>query len=284
MNTLEVAERAAERGGPGALALVTRERSLLLRFAASRPTQSTGIDDVTIEIAVPLRGNVGRASTNAVDDESLADCAARARLAAEAAEAVHDGNFPGFDPYYDAVALEAYDPATAELDPAVRRSGPGRRVRRGGRARRGGARDLDGRRAGPSLGDRRRRGLGVAQRCVHEGDLHRAERPQWLRVAGGRRGGRTFGGCACRACCPEGGRGGESVELPPGEYPVVFEPQAVGWLLDLLGETAFNGLAHAEGRGALAGRMREPVAAPAINLSDSPTSPRTLPRTSTPRA
>ena len=25
------------------------------------------------------------------------------------------------------------------------------------------------------------------------------------------------------------------MELPPGEYPVVFEPQAVGWLLDLLG-------------------------------------------------
>ena len=64
--------------------------------------------------------------------------------------------------------------------------------------------------------------------------------------------------------------GGEPVELPPGEYPVVFEPQAVGWLLDLLGATAFNGLAHAEGRGALAGRLGQRVAAPAINLSDSP--------------
>ncbi len=71
---------------------------------------------------------------------------------------------------------------------------------------------------------------------------------------------------------------GEPVDLGPGEYPVVFEPQAVGWLLDLLGETAFNGLAHAEGRGALSGRLRETVAAPAINLSDSPTSARTLPR------
>ena len=56
MNTLEVAERAAGHAGSGALALVTQERSLMLRFAASRPTQSTGIDDVTVEIAVPLRG------------------------------------------------------------------------------------------------------------------------------------------------------------------------------------------------------------------------------------
>jgi predicted Zn-dependent protease len=52
----------------------------------------------------------------------------------------------------------------------------------------------------------------------------------------------------------------------------------VGWLLDLLGATALNGLAHAEGRGALVGRLGQRVASPAINLSDSPASSRTLPR------
>ena len=36
------------------------------------------------------------------------------------------------------------------------------------------------------------------------------------------------------------------------------------------GLTAFNGLAHAEGRGALVGRLGDQVAAPAINLADSP--------------
>jgi predicted Zn-dependent protease len=71
---------------------------------------------------------------------------------------------------------------------------------------------------------------------------------------------------------------GEPAELPAGEYPVVFEPHAVGWLLDLLGSAAFNGLAHAEGRGALAGRLGTTVAAPAVNLSDSPRNERTLPR------
>jgi predicted Zn-dependent protease len=67
-------------------------------------------------------------------------------------------------------------------------------------------------------------------------------------------------------------------ELPPGEYPVVMEPRAVGSLLELLGETALNGLAYAEGRGALVGRLGEQVAAPAINLADSPQSHATLPR------
>jgi PmbA protein len=49
-------------------------------------------------------------------------------------------------------------------------------------------------------------------------------------------------------------------------------------LLEQLGALAFNGLAHAEGRGALAGRLGTRVAAPAINLSDAPRFRGTLPR------
>ena len=190
VNTLEVAERAAGHAGPEALALVTHERSLMLRFAASRPTQSTGIDDVTVEIAVPLRGNVGRAATNAVDDQSLADCAARARLAAEAAAATHDGSFPGFAPSSEATVLKSFDPATAELDPAT-----------GGTALADAFVEAEAHgveahgiwtvaeqdQAWATAGPGRR---GAPNRCVHEGDLHRAERAQRLRVAGGR-------GCGC---------------------------------------------------------------------------------------
>ncbi|MEA2392543.1 MAG: hypothetical protein QOJ82_434, partial [Solirubrobacteraceae bacterium] len=68
------------------------------------------------------------------------------------------------------------------------------------------------------------------------------------------------------------------VEIEPGEYTVVLEHDAVGTLLEFLGFLAFNGLAHAEGRGALAGRLGQRVAASAINLADSPRLHRTLPR------
>ena len=44
---------------------MVRERSLMLRFAADRPTQATAIDDVTVELAVLRDGHVGRATTNA---------------------------------------------------------------------------------------------------------------------------------------------------------------------------------------------------------------------------
>ncbi|MCW2991443.1 MAG: hypothetical protein JWM73_2037, partial [Solirubrobacterales bacterium] len=71
---------------------------------------------------------------------------------------------------------------------------------------------------------------------------------------------------------------GEAAAIEPGRYPVVLESPAVGALLGFLGYLAFNGLSHAEGRGALSDRLGTRVAAPAINLSDSPRFARTLPR------
>ena len=86
---------AAGHAGPGAFALVTQRALADVALRRGRPTQATAIDDVTVEIAVPLDGHVGSAATNAVDDAALADCAARARLAAEAAAVTGDGQLPG---------------------------------------------------------------------------------------------------------------------------------------------------------------------------------------------
>jgi predicted Zn-dependent protease len=71
---------------------------------------------------------------------------------------------------------------------------------------------------------------------------------------------------------------GELAEIGPGTYPVVLGEDALGLLLGFLGGLAFNGLAHAEGRGALSGRLGTRVASAAINLSDSPRFAGTLPR------
>jgi PmbA protein len=276
----ELAERAVAKAGPEGLALVTHERSLMLRFAAGRPTQSTAIDDLTVEIAVPLNGHVGRAATNALDEAGLADCAKRARLAAEAAAVSGEGRFPGFDPQPEAVlAGHPLDAATAELDPAV---------------------GADALRAAFAVGDER----GVEAHGIW---TVAEQRQGWAlgdAGAGGERRTDAFMKVICIAPTGRSGyaasssvavsdldpralaeqaaskavQGGEPAELPPGEYPVVFEAHAVGWLCDLLAGCAFNGLAHAEGRGALDGKIGEPVAAPAINLADSPGHPRTLRR------
>src|SRR5919197_3147774 len=91
-----LAERALGRAGDDGLACATRERSVLLRFAGSRSTQATSVDDLTVEVAVVRDGHVGRAATNGATDGALRECARRAVAAAEAAAASGPAAFPGF--------------------------------------------------------------------------------------------------------------------------------------------------------------------------------------------
>jgi len=278
--TDELADRAAGHGGPDAFALVTRERSLMLRFAAGRPTQTTAIEDVTIEIAIPFHGHVGRAATNEIDDGALAKCAERARLAARAAETSGgEGHFPGFGQAdHDLVVRETFDPATAELDPE-----------------RGAAALADAFEVAAAHGLEAHGIWTVAEQeqgwaTEDDGEAERRT-DAFMKVICIAPSGRSgyaasssvaVGDISARELAESAARkalaAGEQAELPPGEYPVVFESHAVGWLCDLLAGCAFNGLAHAEGRGALDGRLGEQVAASQIDLADVPAHPDTLPR------
>ena len=282
MSALELAERALREAGPDALALVTRERSLLLRFAANRPTQATEVDDLTVELAVVRRGHVGRAETNATDDEALAACARRAAAAADAAAAAGDGTFPGFA---EPVGGSALAPAGAPFEAAT-----------------GGAALADmfeitadaGLEAHGSWSAAQveravaRPGSGVAEVngdafmkviCMTPGrDDGRSGYASQSAASAATLEPRALAGRAASKALGSFARSRARAQLEAGEYPVVFEPDAMRSLIDLLASTAFNGLAHAEGRGALAGRLGESVAAPAINISDSPVFPRTLPR------
>jgi PmbA protein len=71
---------------------------------------------------------------------------------------------------------------------------------------------------------------------------------------------------------------GDPATLPAGDYHVVIESHGLGELLGMLASAAFDGMAHEEGRGALAGRLGTRVASPGVNLADSPRLAATLPR------
>jgi PmbA protein len=280
VTALDLAERAVAHAEPGVLAHVVRERSLLLRFAAGKPTQATAVDDLTVEHAVIRRGHVGRADTNATDDESLAACARRAAAAAAAAAAAGDGVYPGFPARSEARrAGGGHDAATALLDPGQ------------GAAALAAAFDV------ATEAGLEAHGIWTAaevERAVIAGEAGLTERTTdaYMKVIcigpdDGRSGyaahttvaaGELDARALAERAAAKALRSGEPAELGPGEYPVVFEPDGVGTLLDLLGFSAFNGLAHAEGRGALSDRLGAQVAAPAVNLSDSPRFARTLPR------
>ena len=78
---IELAERALGFADGEAQATVVRERSLLSRFAVSRPTQATEVDDLTVSILRVHDGHTGSADTNATTDEALESLVEDARTA-----------------------------------------------------------------------------------------------------------------------------------------------------------------------------------------------------------
>lgn len=276
----DIAERAAGVAGSGALVRIVRERSIVLRFALSRPTQSTAVDDVTVEVAALHRGHVGRATTNRLDDDALAACAQRARAAAVAAEAAAgEGAYPGFPLPRPGRTHDGHDADTAALDPA-----PGgdalaaafAAAEPHGLEAHGVWSAAEVETAIATRGE-------VATDTVTDAFMKvvcidpRTGRSGYASASGSAIGALDPAATAARAAA-KAAASGEPAQLPPGEYPVVMEPDGVGIMLDQLAWTAFNGLAHVEERGALVDRLGTQVAVPSINLSDSPRSSVGLPR------
>lgn len=276
-----VAEQALRAAGAGdALATVSHERSLTLRFARSRPTQATSVDDLAVEVAALRDGHVGRATTNAVDDDALERCAHSAVRAAEvAARIAGPGDYPGFPPPGGPRRSAGHDPATARLDPLVGGEALSTAFEVAGEAgaqasgiwTAGELQTAIASSAGALLCDRV---TNAFVKVVAFGQGGRSGYAAQTATAAGALDTAAVAGRAARKAVAAG----VAVELDPGEYAVVMEPDAVHELLWVLGSTAFNGLLHAEGRGALHGRLGTRVAAAAVNVSDAPSYAATLPR------
>jgi PmbA protein len=283
-SALDLAERALAAAPAGdALAQVTHERSLTMRFALSRPTQSTAIDDLTVLVAVARDGRVGTATTNLTSDDALAACGRAAAAAAEAAaRTAGPGDYPGFPSPGEPRPHDGFDLQTAALDPAA--GGEALEQAFAACAQHGveahgtwSAGDMStavASRAGAHAQDR------VTDVFMKVTGIAPSGRSGYAAGAAASLAGidpRTLAGrAAAKAAVPL--PGGDVLKLPPGEYRVVLEADAVGELLAWLGMLAHNGLAYAEDRSALCGRLGERVAAARINLADSPRFARTLPR------
>jgi PmbA protein len=281
---LELAERALALAGGRVAAefqvTVVRERSLLSRFARSAPTQATAVDDTSVEILCLRDGHTASASTNRLDDDALRATAARAQAAARAAagSGPGPGTHPGFADPAAPTPHEGFDAGTAELD-AARAAGALRTafavaaehgIETFGVWTEGDLQTAIAASTGVRLLDRTTDAFMKVICRDHDGRSGYACDAAAAGVA------LDPEALARRAAGKVSGR--PLAVLGPGSYPVVLEPEAVGVLLEFLGDLAHNGLAHAEGRGALSDRLGTRVAAPAITLTDTPAHPRTLPR------
>lgn len=266
---------------------VTRERSLLSRFAVSRPTQATRVDDISTSVLVVRDGHVGTAETNDLTDDGLRAVVRSAEAAADAVRlsASGAGEHPGLagppasGSYPDHGGL---DLATTGLDPAVA----------GGalRAAFDGCEPAGLQAFGAWTAGRVTTAIASSRGIAASDDVTDAHlkliardgttgRTGWAAGMTGGVGALDVAGIVSRAVGKvRAAQGVEPLDLAPGEYPVVFEADAVGLLLDMLGDVAFNGLAHAEGRGTLVDRLGTAVAAPSITLVDTPADALTLPR------
>jgi predicted Zn-dependent protease len=277
---LDLAERALRHTDGDAQVLVTRERSLTSRFARSSPTQATEVDDCAVSVLRVHDGHTGAADTNDLTDDGLRAAARRADAAARAAAraAGAPGEYPGLPAPANARGHEGFDAETARLEAA--RAGDALRTAFAACAEN----DLEAfgiwtagaveTAVASSTGVRGRDAVtDVFMKVIARDEQGRSG---WGADAAAAAGAIDPAAIASRAVAKVART--EPVGIEPGEYAAVLEPDAVGLLLEFLGGLAFNGLAHAEGRGALDGRLGTLVATPAINLSDSPRFARTLPR------
>lgn len=280
MSPEELAERAVGILSDDALVTAERQRWTMLRFAHARPTQLTSVDDLTVEIAALRRGHVGRASTNGVSFEELEACVAQAGRAADAAaDASGHGSFPGFPERVAPKPHQGYDAATAALDTAA--GGKALReafdaavaahVEAGGIWTAGEVQTTIASRDGVTRSDR------VTDAYMKVVATAPSEQSGYASDSAVSAAALDAAALTERAA-QKAKQGRELLVLDPGEYTVVLEPHAVSELLWVLGRAAFNGLLHAEGQGALSGRLGTRVVSPAVNLSDSPRFPGTLPR------
>ncbi|HTN22780.1 MAG TPA: metallopeptidase TldD-related protein [Solirubrobacteraceae bacterium] len=276
----DIAQRALAVAGDDVQVTVVRERSLLSRFARSAPTQATAVEDTSVEILAVRDGHTASATTNRLDDDALRATARRAGAAAAAVARAGSGLHPGLAEPAPAPGAEhaGYDAATAALDPEHAA---------------GALRTAFAVAAEHGLEAFGVWSVGAVRTAIVsttglqcDDEVTDAFMKVVCRDAGGRSG--YAAGTAVAASGIEdealarraASKVGDAplAELGPGSWPVVLEPDAVGLLLEFLGGLAFNGLDHAEGRGALSDRLGTSVAAPSISLADAAGAPGTLPR------
>lgn len=281
---LALAETALGHTTGQAQVTVTAETSLAMRFARSVPTQATAICDTVVEVLSLVDGHTVACSTNVLDDDSLRSCADRAYEAALAVARASSepGEYPALPEPAPMRAHGGHDAATAAVEPG-----------RGGSAL-AGAFEAAGRAGCEAFGIWTAGEVRAAivstsgtnvfdavtdahMRVICRDEHARSGFAAATAVASGHIDGATIARAAA-ARITAGASSGEPVALGPGEYTVVLDVEAVGTLLYFLAGLAFDGMAYAEERGALCGRMGTSVAAPCINLSDSPRHPATLAR------
>ncbi len=257
---MALAERALALAGPEAQVTAFWEVQVRGGGADSSRTSAMGVELVCLD-----RG-VGRASTADTEDAGLAEAASRARRAAADAAEPRAAELPEPAP---GRPHDGWDPAVLALDPAQ----PAAELR----PRHGDATDVTWRGGAARTAVVSTRGVSAfEQRTFLQLRLARSAAGRTVSAVAAGTGPGRMDAEAAGARPDDLSVAAEPVAPAAGESPAVLGPAAVAVVLD--SARAHFGVLAAERRSVIAESLARRVVAPAINLSDSPRFPGTLPR------
>ena len=251
---------------------VTDGRAALTRFANSFVHQNVGEEGVSVMLRVAVDGRVASGSVSSADREVIAR-AVQATLAA-AVLRPEDPDWPGVSPIPDGggAGAEHFDPDTAEADPAARAEVVKAFVDAGPGLLAAGYCDTEAAKIAfaNSAGHR----LEVASTRATLDGIHQVG--ESFEVAG--KAHQTsarladLDGAAAGAIAARKARDSvDGVDLEPGHYEVVLEPECVGEILSFLAFYGFNAKQVIEGQSFA--RLGEQQFDPSITLVDDATDP-----------
>jgi predicted Zn-dependent protease len=253
-------------------AIVVSAEDSLTRFAENRIHQNVTEADTRVSVRAVLGDRQGVASTNRLDDGSLAACCATAVAAAAAAPP--DPEFPGLPapvpvqtPGRAAAAAAGFGPdQRAEVAHAIVKQCSSRLIKAAG----GVASTLQTVAVGNSLGV----DVGMETTSVRATVLARTDR--------GGSGWASFHGPDPAALVADA-LGNEAAtlaqrseyptDLEPGAYTVVLAPEAVADIVDFLGYLGFSARAFEEGRSFMSGHLGERIMSELVNITDDALAP-----------
>ena len=264
---VEICHRVVELVGERGEAQVTarRGRPALTRFANSFIHQNVGGEGISVSLKVAAAGRVASGSTTKVDDDGLV-ALVESTLAA-AALRPEDPDWPGLAPPAPVPDVGHHDPDTEAASPGVRAAKVAEFVAAGGGLRAAGYCDTDGgttafaNSAGQSAEGRSSRATidGIHQTDDSAGSAHQSS---W-RLAD------IAAAAAGMVAADRARRSASPVDLEPGEYEVVLEPECVATLVEFLAFYGFNAKQVIEGQSGI--RLGEDQFDPAVSIWDDVT-------------
>ena len=272
----ELARRAVElTPADDAEAIVASEDAALTRFADNRIHQNVAERDTSISIRAVVGQRIGVASTNRLDDASLAACCERAVAAARIAP--EDPDFPGLPAAARVETPDRAHPSVRAFDADARARAAAAIIEQSAERGLTAAGTVSATEYTVAVANSRGVDVGMGVTTVRSTVLS-------MSASGGSGWASHLSGAADdfapEALGDEAAllamRSEGAAALDPGIYTVVLAPEAVSDVLDFLGYLGFGAKAYSEGSSFLSEKVGEQLFSPLISIADDAANPETL--------